>query len=249
MAKSISAQWEIRARSCCGTTVAELLVATLIASLLGMLAMGTLLASIKANTTTSARVDINNNLARALERLACGIRAGENLGDVNRPYGTAERWVCDNTNLVVQVPVTNADGFTYTINDPVPGDDPVARENVETLVYQIAPDPSVPGTYLLKMTRYPGAAQGTYVPPKQGTQTLLTGIIGPVNPNTGKLKIFQYVNLTDPAGTVRDTVDMTQAANYKIVVVNVETIKRDRKGKTLESLGFKSEYFLRNSGR
>jgi len=80
-------------------------------------------------------------------------------------------------------------------------------ENVDTVVYQLVPDPVNTGTYQLQVARFqpalspssgiPSSARPSLNPP----QTILVGIIGPINPadGTNKPAIFQY--LTNPPMT------------------------------------------------
>ena len=79
-------------------------------------------------------------------------------------------------------------------------------EYVDTVVYQLVPDPVNTGTYQLQVARFsgnPAVPTSSGVPsslraPLNPPQTILVGIIGPINPadGTNKPSIFQY--LTNP---------------------------------------------------
>ena len=81
-----------------------------------------------------------------------------------------------------------------------------AMEYVDTIVYQLVPDTANVGTYQLQVARfsgYPTVATSSGVnaalrAPINPPQTVLVGIIGPMNPadGTNKPSIFQY--LTNP---------------------------------------------------
>jgi type II secretory pathway pseudopilin PulG len=184
----------------------------------------------------------------------------------------------NNRTLIVQVPILNnhidelggnpAHRLDET-GDPTKLGWPTAinnMENVETHVYKVVPDtdPAKPNQWKLQYCAFPGAAfnNGTtkYVPAVHavGPQTLLTGIIGPLD-GTGQPQVFQYVAKNDDQGTPRDQVtddtgipDPFFTPNYSGVVVNLEvkrhqTISDKRKDIKILPVGFKLEVFLRNN--
>jgi type II secretory pathway pseudopilin PulG len=238
-----------RAR-CRGTTIVELLVVTLISSLLSTIALACLIACIKTSSATSARVEVNETMERVLERIGKGIRAGTALGQVYVPAGTAPKWQCDNDTLVVQTPITDANGFNSYVQelDPITGESGF-RLNVETLVYEVTPSPQDPKTYNLQLTRYPGAPIAGYVPGPAKPQILLTRLIGPLDSSGSRPKIFQYVDSSDSSGTAHDTVDGNRPNDFNMVLVNLESQKQDARGRAVETIGLKAEYYLHNCGR
>jgi Tfp pilus assembly protein PilE len=231
-----------------GTTIVELLVVTLIGSLLATIALATLIACMKGSSATAARVEVNESMSRVLDRIGKGIRSGTTLGDVYLPTGTPPRWQCNNSTLVVQAPIIDSNGFTTSVADVDADGEPVTRPNVETLVYEVLPNVAEPKTYKLQLTKYPGMPVAGYVPGPAKPQTLLTRIVGPLDISGSKPKIFQYIDSANPDGTASDTVDPARPADFKLVVVNLESQKRDAKGLPVESIGLKAEYYLHNCG-
>lgn len=232
-----------------GSTLVELLVVTLISSLLSTLALSALIACMKNSSEIRGRVEVNESLERTLERIGQQIRAGEILGDEYRSPGTLPRAQCSNTTLVVQVPITDQKGFNTFVNDLDASGQLVKRPNVETIVYHLLPIWSNAGMYKLVMTKYPGTAVPGYTPKSVKSQTLLSNIIGPRDIATGWPKIFQYIKAGDTSGTAYDTVDSSNPEDYNLVVINLESKKKDAKGKSLETIGLKAEYYLHNSSK
>jgi type II secretory pathway pseudopilin PulG len=164
-----------------------------------------------------------------------------------RPYQLSPR------TLLVQIPIFDANGFP-TLVAAGTGNPPVAADvdNVDTLVYQIIPDPNFvaapdkPQEYLLQVAGFPGNPSALKIasnPP----QTILKGIIGPIDPVSGQPKIFQYLNRYDSTGTPQDTWSGNDIANVTGVVMNIE-IKRYHEGVTAAStIGLKSEMYMRNN--
>lgn len=232
-----------------GSTLVELLVVTLISSLLSTLALAALIACMKNSSEIQGRVEVNESIERTLERIGRQLRAGEILGDVYHSPGSLPRAQCSNTTLVVQIPITDQNGFNTFVNDVDTNGQPVKRPNVETVVYRLLPVWSNPGTYKLVRTKYPGTAVPGYTPKATQSQTLLSNIIGPRDTVTSAPKIFQYIKSGDTSGTAYDTVDSSNPEDYNLVVINLESRKKDAKGKSLETIGLKAEYYLHNSGK
>jgi type II secretory pathway pseudopilin PulG len=233
-----------------GSTLVELLVVTLVSALLSTLALSALVVCVRNSNQISSRVEVNETLERTLERIGREIRAGESLGDVYHAPGQGEIAQCSNSTLVVQVPITDANGFNTFLNDTDATGNVTKRPNVETLVYEVVPHPVQSGVYQLKWTRYPGAAVAGYKGPTSiKRQVMLNNIIGPLDRASGKPKIFQYIDSADSSGTVRDTIDITRPNDFRVVVVNMESRKNNAKGQSLETIGLKAEYYLHNSGK
>ncbi len=169
-------------------------------------------------------------------------------------------WTVSNTMLIVQVPVYDLNEWPTEI--PVGQGSPAVtstmgpQANVETHFYNVVPDSTNPGTYLLQYFAAPGypTTGSGYVPDSHcvGPVTLLSGIVGPTD-SSGNLKIFQYlakkgsIDDTSPSGQPQNTVNSTTIANYTGVIVNLEILKQNE-GKTQPvHLAFKQEVFIRNN--
>jgi type II secretory pathway pseudopilin PulG len=172
----------------------------------------------------------------------------------------------------------NAPGFPtlVPVGPPiVPAANAYNAVNAETHVYMVVPDPNNPGEYIMQFCCFPGGAipvqngppgTGTnaagvaytvnYSPAAHflGPETILTGIIGPLDSTTNLPKVFQFVDKTDPTGTPQNTVPNGGAlvGNFTGVVINLEVRKHDtsslaRKDISLQPVAFKTEVFLRNN--
>jgi len=164
-----------------------------------------------------------------------------------RPYQLSPR------TLLVQIPVFDANGFPTRVaagngNPPVASD----QDNVDTLVYQVIPDPAFvsapdkPQEYLLQVAGFPGNPSSLKIasnPP----QTILKGIIGPIDPASGQPKIFQYLNRYDNTGTPQDTWVGNDIANVTGVVMNMEIKRYDEGVSGASTVGLKSEMYMRNN--
>lgn len=76
-------------------------------------------------------------------------------------------------------------------------------ENLETIVYRLFPDPRRTGEYLLKKIVLPGANFGDATCTDfskhliiDDPQTVLTGIVGPINPVTNQPAVFRYMYIS-----------------------------------------------------
>jgi hypothetical protein len=130
------------------------------------------------------------------------------------------------------------------------------QENVETHVYQILQDPANPGEWIMQVASYGGIPVPGYLPAvhTNGPQTLLTGIVGPMDPATNTPKVFQYISRVDTTGRPHDQIDPdgSHATEYTGVVVNLEvkrhqTVIAGRNDISSKPLGMKLEVFLRNN--
>jgi type II secretory pathway pseudopilin PulG len=185
----------------------------------------------------------------------------------------APPWRLGNNCLIVQIPVldnhadasgkhvhdTTKMGWPTTIpqgwaqNGPPT---PNKQENVETHVYRVLPDPAHEGEWILQMASYGGMAVPGYVPEihTYGPQTILTGIIGPIDPSTQAPKVFQFVNRIEAHGTPHDVIepDGSNTTEYTGVIVNLEVRKHQqisakRKDVVAKPIAMKLEVFLRNN--
>ena len=132
------------------------------------------------------------------------------------------------------------------------------QDNVDTYVYQVLEYPTGSGEYILQVAGFASLNSTNPNKPSWMTmrssppETILSGIVGPKDPNTGVPKVFQYLDKTDPTGTPRDTVGPGSPTNTAItnvtgVIVNLE-VKRDQAGaNSSATVGLKSEIFLRNN--
>ncbi len=137
---------------------------------------------------------------------------------------------------------------------PSSGQTPLV-ECVDTIVYQVVADNSNPGTYQLQLIRLPGSpvsySAGTTAPITKRNlaplinppQTVLSGIIGPINQadGTGKPAVFEYLsspnstfqgaNIIPPCVGVSVNVEVqsppnSQANNVQIIPGHVEAYAR-----------------------
>ncbi len=174
-------------------------------------------------------------------------------GDQSKP----ETFKLSNTTLVVQVPVFDTDGWPGAIPQNLLPVGMQTQANVETHIYRVVADPDNPGEWLLQWTKVPGASVPGYDAAglrPSASQTLASGIVGPLNPATGQPRIFQYLDKLDATGTARDNIaDPQNMVNYSGVMVNLE-IRQHRdtsqvSGKFVKTsvLALKTEIFLRNN--
>lgn len=158
-----------------------------------------------------------------------------------KPYKLGAR------TLIVQIPVFDANGFPTMIRagtgNPVT---PVNSDNLDTLVYQVLPDPSAPGEYMMQIAGIPGSPTSLKMmtnPP----QTILKGIVGPKDPETGEVVCFQYLDRTDPSGTPITSLTIPQLGNVTGVIVVVEVKRADPNTSDSVTVACKSEMFMRNN--
>lgn len=127
----------------------------------------------------------------------------------------------------------------------------VAMECVDTLIYQLLPDPDVAGQYILQVARFPGLQQvpgNRTKPALNPPQTVLKGVVGPIDPaNPGPPAIFQY--LTSPQETAPiSTPTAQQASTITGVSVRLEVkIPNSINGANPEIAAEHAEAYLKNS--
>jgi hypothetical protein len=298
-------------RSVNGISLVELLVSTVVMSVVAVAMMSIVLVNYRTNAKVMAIQDNVDAVRSIKERIATDVREGRALGDVfgtqitnnatnpplkytagsdhfpeatrNPIYGgtvpyvptgwPTPPWTLNNTCLVVQIPVLDnhndnagnghvTDGAKVGWPTMIPqgwsGNGPPApcnQDNVETHVYMIIPDPNTPGEYQMQVATYGGMAVPGYLPGvhTKGPQTLLKGIIGPLDAN-GNPKVFQFISRISPTGTPDDSIqpDGSHSPEYTGVVVNLE-VKRhqfqnaNRNGISQTPIGMKLEVFMRNN--
>lgn len=112
------------------------------------------------------------------------------------PWG-GQPYLLSADTLVAQVPVFDQNGFPRSSQSGGAGQSVVA---LDTYVFKVVADLSKPGPlqfYQLQMTVYPSLSGMTNRPSTMSTGvpvTLMSNIIGPIDPNTGKISCFQYIN-------------------------------------------------------
>jgi type II secretory pathway pseudopilin PulG len=298
-------------RSAKGGTIIEMLVTTVVMSILALAFMGILLVNFKTNAKIDNMQDTINAVRMVKERIGRDVRMGRSIGDVygaqyvdpatgmqfvqgsdlfpstqDPVYGNAAPptptgwssppWRLGNQCLIVQIPILDNHNDTTTRHQVDPnkmgwptmipagqGSPPPAtnQDNVETHVYMIVPDANNPGEYLLQYCAFAGYPVAGYNPGAHNTlansngsaQTLLTGIIGPLD-SAGNPKVFQFVSKTNSNGTPDDSILPTPqcSPDYTGVVVNLEvkrhqTTVKTRRDISLTPIGMKLEVFLRNN--
>jgi type II secretory pathway pseudopilin PulG len=170
------------------------------------------------------------------------------------------RWFLGNESLIVQVPIFDRNGFptmipqdTFGLGRPA-----TPQVNVETHVYRLVDDPDTinhPNEFFIQYCSFPGMdIPGVYdaasAAANAGPTTILKGLVGPMNPGTGRPRIFQFIDKTDWAGRAQDTVNAAVTGNYTGVVVNLEIRRHGESAlsrRHTSSMGLKSEVFMRNN--
>lgn len=165
-------------------------------------------------------------------------------------------FVVDNRTLVVQVPIFDPNGFPTAI-PPFTGSPASDRvqDNVETHIYRVIPDPSIPGEWIMQWARIPGMAAAGYVPADEQTapQTICTGIVGPMQ--GGQPCVFQYIDKTDATGTPQNVIPNggREIAAFSGLIVNLELTHHQNSSQVAGTwkapgvLALKTEVFLRNN--
>lgn len=190
---------------------------------------------------------------------------------------TYTTFVCDNTTCVFQIPIFDVNGFAIGIpkNWKSAGSTVnVAnytglQEDMNTYIYKVLADPNSPGQYALQYAVFPGydPASNNVGPAASqlGPITLVTHIIGPINPATGRPRTFEYLDKTAgvagsqntlPAGTPEDTPisngngnNGEYCGNYSGIIFNLEVASNSYSNiaANVKPLALKTEVFLRNN--
>lgn len=203
---------------------------------------------------------LDNVLAarQMLERLGPNLRMGRNVGDglvasnqfplsTNPLWGTSGQgpYTLSNTQLIVQVPVFDTNGYPTVIPPPLV---PINMPNVDTYVYQVVPDPDpqAPGPYMMQVQVFPGNKSSTNNGQMGPMQTVVRGIVGPTDV-AGNLQTFQYFDNTNTLIPSTSIVSFAINAPNKIAV-NIE-IRHQSTGATYSipsTTLVRDEFFMRN---
>ncbi|MCW5823249.1 MAG: prepilin-type N-terminal cleavage/methylation domain-containing protein [Cyanobacteria bacterium TGS_CYA1] len=173
-----------------------------------------------------------------------------------RPY------YLDEQTLIFQVPVFD-NSYSYPeLADGQPPASSNGKWDVDTYVYKVLADKNKPGKgqFVLQKTIFKGnhSSNPSFVPPiaSNNPQTVMTGIVGPVDPNaatdpianTPPPLVFSY--LIDADHRVGKPTAL-ETANIRGVSVTVELFNNDasaRKDYTPSTLAICSEFFKRGNG-
>lgn len=224
----------------------------------------------------STKVDVNMAAKRALERVGNDLRIATSIGDSfeppsdttptfpssnnplygsGMPAGASTTYQIDDNTLIFQVPVFNNKGWPTSLPISV---DSNRRKNVDTIIYEVVQDPeqdtSGKTKYLLKRTVFAGVHDSTQIPnvnPGQTlcpAQTILTGIIGPLDKNTGKPQIFQALDQLNPGA---NPIPLSLLRTYSLpringIVMNIEIQRSQSASKNTSTASFRSEIMIRN---
>lgn len=153
------------------------------------------------------------------------------------PYTLSQR------TLIIQVPIFSSEsqpkpGYPMAISGPV-----VNIEAVDTYVYQVIDDIANPGQFLLQVAGFPG--QGSTMQVNATPQTILRGIVGPLDANAQPVT-FQY--LSGSSATPQTTVADSAVPSISGLVVNFELL-RSGQGPQPSTIGLKSEVYMRNNSQ
>lgn len=146
-------------------------------------------------------------------------------------------YVLSPQTLIVQVPIFDAHGYPLVQRGSV-----VNWESVDTYVYQVLPDSSNPGQFIIQMAGFPGVGSSLQI--TSTPQTILRGITGPLKAD-GTASIFHYVSRDNPT-TLLDTVADNEVANVSGVVVTLEILNQSN-GPQPATISLKSEFYMRNN--
>ena len=168
--------------------------------------------------------------------------------------------------LIIQVPIFDQPGAGGNAN--YPGGFPTAvlatpqpvvtMEAMDTYVFQVVPDPSYPGTYMMQLAGFPGVGQGpngttanSSMTINSTARTILKGIIGPLDSN-GNICVFEYIDKANPTQPITT---VTSPSNVSGVIVTLEILNNGASSTAAGvstnnqwvSVGFKSEMYMRNN--
>ena len=120
-----------------------------------------------------------------------------------------------------------------------PSDLSVRVQNLDTVIYKVFADPQRPGEYLLKKVKLPGAnvpnsactdySRHTII---EDPQTVLTGIVGPIDPVTNKLRLFRYLYQSSDSNRKSQYVSTDEVSSQQVpllfgVAIDIEVRKPD----------------------
>ena len=224
----------------------------------------------------TTKVDVNMAAKRAIDIVGADVRMATMVGDgydtlsdstpsfpsANNPLyssglpaGASSSYQIDDNTLILQVPVFNKKGWPTSLPTSV---DAKQRRNVDTIIYEVAQDPNseeaAKGKYILKRTFFSGVHDTSQIPdvnPGQTicpAQTVLTGIIGPLDKSSGKPQIFQAIDELDAAAS---PVPLHLVRTYSLprinaVIMSIELQRSQSGTKNNSTASYRSEFFMRN---
>lgn len=170
-----------------------------------------------------------------------------------------EKWACNGYCLIVQTPVFDANGMPLglPIGTPTPSQ---VVPYMDTTVYRVMPDTAAdaaPGTFILQKCVFP--ATNVPRPPDfnaatlETPHTLLKGITGPLDPNSGNPQIFQYIstgaNPGDPPifAPTAGAGASTDIQNISGVSISFETLSQTAGTSNIAAMQYKTEIYMRNN--
>ena len=185
--------------------------------------------------------------------------SGKNAGGTppNYPWGGSENspYRLAGDTLIVQVPTFDANGYPNAVVNGL------RLAAMDTYVFKVVPDNTRPGPtrwFQLQMAAFPAAPNGgtprTNVPSGLRSSipvTILSGIVGPLQPNTGEPVIFQYVKSSDNSVTSSfpaNSVAENDLVLYNGVIANLQIMTQGATNahkSTVTTL--RSEMYLRNN--
>jgi hypothetical protein len=185
-------------------TVVELMVSALLMGLT-MAAVGEL---VVVNTYSATR------LTNATDGQYGCSRAIRRIGEDVRISSVIVTSLCTAQTLVLQQPAyyndqTPADGHSNLDGFPLLTGAGSPTSCLDTVTYQVVPDPTYANVYQLQVTRTPGVPETTYptiTRPALQQQVVLSGLVGPLPAGgSGPPAVFQYLTsnnvATFPPGT------------------------------------------------
>lgn len=163
--------------------------------------------------------------------------------NANAPY------TLSNTCLILQEPIFTNTGFPRAFN-VAGGPQPI--ECLDTWVYRVVRDTRTdhPGEWILQVAGFPGPGSTMPASSRMTTQTLMTGIVGPLNPQ-GIPRVFQF--LESSSATPSDTVQWKNVHDVSGVIIHMEVRRQQASGSATQVGGqqayvsFKQEVYLRNN--
>lgn len=166
------------------------------------------------------------------------------------PPADSQYYIDENT-LILQTPIFGIEGWPTSIPKTI---DEKQRRNVDTIIYQVALDAdpffAAQNHYVLKRSVFPGnhneaqiedVLKGNLISPGQ---TVLKGIVGPLDKVTGKPKIFQLL-VKDPSSQAATLTSLRQPDLPLIdgIVINLELVSTQRQAAVVT---YRSETRLHN---
>lgn len=172
------------------------------------------------------------------------------------------------TVLVLQIPVTYEDaGNPNNKANGMPlmlphdhfraGVPPTNMENLDTVVYEVIPDSTRPGEYLLQVARFPGE-QISQVPSKampaiNPPQTILKGLVGPKSNSDASMSVFTYLapqNAPMPFSKVAPlsvNPDSIRGVGIDLEIKNTGLTAAQGDGNAPQVIGIHAEAFMRTN--